>query len=154
MKQTQVVGVLLAILCLGTSFDASASGTIPMQFCFRYNIDYDDDDASIGDDYFIEVDAGPGSAPKARGLQVRVEDLDADPADPHPFDGYASYNGLSPGCTPVLDLVVDHQILITTWSEALVGGNVITVRESQFHSVTFRDEHAFQETVNQGWPNP
>lgn len=122
--------------------------------CFRYNIDYDDDDASIGDDYFIEVDAGPGSAPKARGLKVRVEDLDADPADPHPFDGYASYNGVSPGCTPVLDLAVDHQILITTWSEALVGGNVITVRESQFHSVTFRDEHAFQETVNQGWPNP
>jgi hypothetical protein len=107
---------MLALLLLP---EARASQYL-VKFCAEYSIDFDDADASVGDDYFISNDTDR----PARGAMVRVR-RNSDNFDM--YYNYTSWDGATPGCTGTLVLDSGDSYQVSMQSRALVNGNYVNL---------------------------
>ncbi|MCK6526054.1 hypothetical protein L6R50_00320 [Myxococcota bacterium] len=119
---------LTSVVCLPAG--VSHAATRDLRLCFELNLDFEDGDAWVGDDYLN----APGTYP-AIGVHVKVE---SNQTPDVPFDD--KLNSVTPpyhGCTPVLTLDDDQTYLISFWSYAWVNLNNVYVYNNPNHNQVF-----------------
>lgn len=86
-----VIALLLTIATLLGAFPAWAVG-YSVNFCAKYNIDFNDAGTTVGDDYFTDDSVNLD----AHGTRIRVR-RNSDSYDV--FDTYTDWSGSNAGCT-------------------------------------------------------
>lgn len=99
-----------------------------VNICGQYDLDYDDMDASIGDDYYIT----PGAYP-AYGARVQVECVTCGVPPTPVVETYLPH--AVPTCITVVGLSTSELYRVRLKTRAnLQGGNEVTVRDTKFAS--------------------
>lgn len=104
------------LLSLGCCYALPAHASVNENFCFRWPIAFDDQDATLGDDYLTTETSIP-----ARGARVKITRSDSTVV----FDGYVNEGDTDPGCTGVLSLNQFFTYTLQINSKAFVNDNVL-----------------------------
>lgn len=108
----------------------SWAATYHVNFCAKYSVDFEDASSGVLDDFWTN-----NTDKAARGVRIKVES-NSDP-DPPVYYDYTDYTGVNEGCTGVLTLSSTDSYLVRIYSEALVGGNYIYVRNNPTNDQRF-----------------
>lgn len=106
----------IVVFLFGATVAPSAYASVNENFCFRWPIGFEDQDSTLGDDYFTSETSVP-----ARGAKVKITRSDGYVV----YDDYVNAVDTEPGCTGSLTLNQFFTYTLQINSRAFVSGNIL-----------------------------